>query len=49
MKINIFYLKRQLVHKTTFTTRSKHEKYTKHINMMFETSQAIQIYVHMTG
>jgi len=33
MEINIVCIKRQLVHTTTFTMRSKHEKYTKHTNI----------------
>jgi len=43
MEMNIFYIKRQLVHTVTFTMRSKYQKYTKHINI------TIQIDVHMTG
>jgi len=32
--MNIFYIKRQLVHTATLTVRKpKHEKYTKHTNI----------------
>jgi len=45
MEINIFYIKRQIVHTATFTMkRSKHKKYTN-----TETPQEILIYAQMNG
>jgi len=45
MEMNIFYIKSQIVHTATFTMRRSNMRSIQNA----QTSQAIQICVHMTG